>query len=92
MNNYEMAAVFKVAADEQKNAAIEKVKGFITKNGGSVSEVKEIGKRDLAYEIEKTKEGFYCYIQFTADAQAIKPIDAICRIEESLLRYIIIKK
>lgn len=93
MNNYEFSAVLKVAADEAaQKAALEKVKGFITSNNGTINEVQEVGKRDLAYEISKNKEGYYAYIQFTADPQSIRPIDSICKIEESLLRYMIIKK
>ena len=90
MNNYEIATVFRVTADDaSKDAAIEKVKGFIT---GEITEVKEVGKRELAYEINKCKEGFYCYISFTAEASTIKALDNACRIDEDLLRYIIIKK
>jgi len=93
MNNYEIAAVFKIMNDDaSKNAAIDKVKGFITANKGTVTEVKEVGKRELAYEIKKNKEGYYCYMQFNAEPQAIRNLDNACKIDEELLRYIIIKK
>lgn len=93
MSNYELAVVLKTTADEaSQKDALEKIKGFVTSNNGTINEVKEFGKRELAYEIQKMKEGFYAFIEFTADTQSVKPIDQICKIEESLLRYMIIKK
>lgn len=90
MNNYEIATVFKVTADDaSKDAAIEKVKGYIT---GEITEVKEVGKRELAYEIDKNKEGYYCYISFTAAPSTIKALENACKIDENLLRYLIIRK
>ena len=93
MNNYELAAVLKVAADDAaQQAAVEKIKGFVTANNGNIEDVKEVGKRDLAYEIAKNKEGYYVYLTFTAPSNSIRPIEDICKIEESLLRHMIIKK
>ena len=93
MNNYELAAVLKVAADDAaQSAAVEKIKGFVTSNNGTIEEVKEAGKRDLAYTIAKNKEGYYVYLTFTAPSESIRPIENICKIEESLLRHMIIKK
>lgn len=93
MNNYELAAVLKVASDEaSQKAAVEKVKGFVTSNGGNITEANEVGKKDLAYEIGKEKEGYYVFMTFEAQPASVRPIENICKIEESLLRHMIIKK
>ena len=60
MNKYELTVVLNVKLeDEQRAAAIEKVKGYITRFGGTVTNVDEWGKKRLAYEIQKMKEGYY---------------------------------
>ena len=65
MNKYELAVVLNVKLeDEERAAAIEKVKGYITRFGGTVTNVDEWGKKRLAYEIQKMREGFYYFIQF----------------------------
>ena len=57
MNKYELAVVLNVKLeDEERAAAIEKVKGYITRFGGTVTNVDEWGKKRLAYEIQKMKE------------------------------------
>jgi ribosomal protein S6 len=59
MNKYELAVVVSAKLEEEDRiATIEKVKGYIARFGGTVTEVEEWGKRKLAYEIQKMREGF----------------------------------
>ena len=65
MNKYELAVVLSAKLeDDERAAALEKVKGYITRFGGNVVDVDEWGKKRLAYEIQKSKEGFYYFIHF----------------------------
>ena len=53
MNKYELAVVLSAKLeDEERAAAIEKVNGYITRFGGTVTNVDEWGKKRLAYEIQ----------------------------------------
>ena len=54
MNKYELAVVVNVKLeDEERAAVIEKVKEYIVRFGGTVTDVEEWGKKRLAYEIQK---------------------------------------
>ena len=69
MNKYELAVVVSAKIeDEDRAATIEKVKEYITRFGGTVTEVEEWGKKKLAYEIQKMHEGFYYFVRFESDA------------------------
>ena len=69
MNKYELAVVLSAKLeDDERTAALEKVKGYITRFGGTVTDVDEWGKKKLAYEIQKMKEGFYYFIHFEGDS------------------------
>lgn len=69
MNKYELAVVLNVKLeDEERAAAIEKITNYITRFGGTVTNIDEWGKKRLAYEIQKMKEGFYYFIQFDGDS------------------------
>ena len=58
MNKYELAVVLSVKLeDEERAAAIEKVKGYITRFGGTVTNVDEWGKKRLAYETPEDERG-----------------------------------
>ena len=69
MNKYELALVVNAKIeDEARAAVVEKAKGYIARYNGNVTEVEEWGKKRLAYEIQKMREGYYYFIQFEADA------------------------
>ncbi len=92
MNKYELTVIFKPnLGEEVLKAEFEKVTGLISRFGGTVEKVDEIGKRRLAYEIQKVNDGIYYYITFNSDASAPAEIESRLRINESLLRFLIIR-
>ena len=102
MNKYELTVVLNVKLeDEERAAAIEKVKGYITRFGGTVTNVDEWGKKRLAYEIQKSHEAYYYFIQFESDsvcpneveAHSTVPaeIESRVRIMDNVIRYLCVK-
>ena len=70
MNKYELALVVNAKIEDDARAAVvEKAKDYITRLGGTITNVDEWGKKRLAYEIQKMREGFYYFIQFDANAE-----------------------
>ncbi len=93
MNKYELAVVVSAKIeDEDRAATIEKVKGYITRFGGTVTEVEEWGKKKLAYEIQKMREGFYYFIRFEADAACPAEVERRVRIMENVIRYLCVRQ
>ena len=79
MNKYELTVVVNAKIeDDVRVATVEKVKEYVARYGGTVTNVDEWGKKRLAYEIQKMKEGFYYFIQFEADATAPAEIAKTC--------------
>ena len=65
MNKYELALIVSAKIeDDERAATVEKAKEIITRFGGTVTEVEDSGKKRLAYEIQKMREGFYYFVQF----------------------------
>ena len=92
MNKYELAVVLSAKLeDEERAAAMEKVTGYITRFGGTVTDIDEWGKKRLAYEIQKMKEGYYYFIQFDADAACPAELEKRVRIMDNVLRYLIVR-
>ena len=88
MNKYELTVVVNAKIeDDVRVATVEKVKEYVARYGGTVTNVDEWGKKRLAYEIQKMKEGFYYFIQFEADATAPAEIERHVRIMENFIRY-----
>lgn len=92
MNKYELALVLSAKLEEEERAAaLEKAKSYITRFGGTITNVDEWGKRRLAYEIQKMREGFYYFIQFEADSTCPIEVERRVRIMENVIRFLCVR-
>jgi small subunit ribosomal protein S6 len=63
MRNYELGLVIRTEVNEEAlNEFLEKIKGWITQAGGSLTKTDLWGKRQLAYPIKKQREGLYVFL------------------------------
>ena len=93
MNKYELALIVNAKIEDDARAAtVEKAKVYITRFGGTVTEVEDWGKKRLAYEIQKMREGFYYFIQFESEADAPAQIEQRVRIMDNVLRFLCVRK
>ena len=93
MNKYELALVVNAKVeDEVRNATVEKAKEYIARFGGTVTNVDEWGKKRLAYEIQKMREGYYYFIQFDAEADCPGQVENRVRIMDNVLRFLCVRQ
>lgn len=92
MNKYELAVVVSAKLeDDERAATIERVKEYITRFGGTVTNVDECGKKRLAYEIQKMREAFYYFIKFESDSNCPNEVENSVRIMENVIRFLCVK-
>ncbi|GHV05035.1 hypothetical protein AGMMS50229_07470 [Campylobacterota bacterium] len=77
--------------DEEVKAKIDFFSEVITKGGGEIAAIEQLGTRALAYKINKFERGNYVVIYFTADGVVNKELERIYGITEDILRFIVIK-
>jgi small subunit ribosomal protein S6 len=93
MNQYELALVVNAKIeDEARLTTLEAAKELIARFGGNVTNVDDWGRKRLAYEIQKMKEGYYYFIQFEADSKVPGEIEQRVRIMDNVIRYLCIRK
>ena len=93
MNKYESLYIITPELDEEATkACVAKFSGIVTANGGTVTEVNEWGKRRLAYAIDYKTEGYYVLMNFEADPEFPRELERNFKIDESILRYMVIRK
>ena len=93
MTKYELAVVVSAKLEDDERAkVIDKVKALVERFGGQITNIDEWGKKRLAYEIQKMKEGFYYFIQFEAETSAPAEIESRIRIMDGVIRYLCVKQ
>ena len=91
MNSYEtLFVVNPELSEEATKAVIDKFTGVIGENG-TVTEVKEWGKRRLAYPINYINEGYYVLVDFEAESALPAELERRFRIDENILRSIVVR-
>ncbi len=86
--------LFIVRPDLEENAIKDVFKKFETvlvDNGAKVLSSKEMGQKELAYEIKKHKSGYYFLINVESEIEAINEFDRLALISEEIIRHMIIK-
>ena len=93
MSKYELTFVVNAKIeDDERAAVVDKCKALIERFGGTITNFDEWGKRRLAYEIQKMKEGFYYVVQFDAPTSAPAEIESRIRIMDNVMRYLVVKR
>jgi len=90
MRRYEVVFIAHPDLDENAlNETTEKVKGWITAQGGEVVKVDPWGKRRMAYAIRKRREGYYVLLEANMPPQAIAELERNMRLHEPIMRYLV---
>lgn len=93
MRKYEIMFIVRptIGEDELKTV-VKSFSDILTSNGATITESKDMGQKELAYEIKKFKSGYYYLINLEAkDDKAIKEFDRLASISNDIVRHLITK-
>jgi small subunit ribosomal protein S6 len=89
---YELVYVLKPDATEQEVAEMQQqVEAIITRLGGTLDKTDVWGRRKLAYEIGRHKDGFYVLHVITGSGELMKEIDRRLKVTEGILRHLVVR-
>ncbi|MDA0266698.1 MAG: 30S ribosomal protein S6 [Cyanobacteria bacterium] len=78
--------------EEIVDEAIGQYQNIIQEQGAEILETQHRGKRRLAYDIQKHREGIYIQMNYTGPGKAVAPLERAMRLSENVLRYLTIKQ
>jgi small subunit ribosomal protein S6 len=93
MNKYELIFIVKPDLEENQIKAVnDSIKTLLESKKATIVETKEWGQKELAYEINKYKTGYYFYYLVEEDgSDAVKEFDRVALINENIIRHIVVK-
>jgi len=91
MRKYEVMYIIRPDVEQEAvQATVEKFQGII-QNGGEITKHEVLGKRRLAYEINKVRDGIYVLVNFTAAPDVVAELERFLKISDEVIRYLITK-
>ncbi len=92
MTKYEIMYIIRPTVEEaQRKTIIETLHNIFPAHASNVVKVKEWGTRELAYEIDHHTKGYYVVVDVEATEEARAEFDRVIRLNEDVIRYLIIK-
>ncbi len=93
MNKYEILYIIHPdLTEEAMTEEAEKYKAMIEADGGEVSNLEKWGKRKLAYEVKKQREGYYVLMNVVAKPETVNNLDRVFKISETVIRQLILRE
>jgi len=93
MRKYEIMYIIRPTLElEQKKALVEEMNQLLISRGTESIKTNEWGTRELAYEIDDQKKGYYVVLEAMMTIEAVNEFDRIARIKENILRHIIVSR
>ncbi len=89
MKKYEVMYIIKPSVEEEaRKALIEDINSLFVKFNSTVENVNEWGLKDLAYEIDGNRKGYYVLLNVNATSEAVLEFNRVANIKEAIIRYI----
>lgn len=93
MNKYELIFIVKPDLEEGAIKAVnDSIKETLESKKAKIEKAEEWGQKELAYEINKYKSGYYFYyLVEEKGSKAVKEFDRVALINENIIRHIVVK-
>ncbi|UHA75381.1 30S ribosomal protein S6 [Paenibacillus sp. 481] len=89
MRKYELMYIIRPDIEQEAvQTTVEKFQGVIS-NGGEITKHDVMGKRRLAYEIKKFRDGVYVLVNFTAEPAVVAEVERQLKISDDIIRYLV---
>ncbi len=91
MKKYEVGFILRPNIDEETtNNTITQLKEIYKSYNCNIVDEENVGLRELAYEINHFRNGYYFYFVVEANHEANQEFERICRINDNVIRFLVI--
>ena len=91
MNKYESVIIINPSVDEEGIKSLVQKFTDLINTDGKLEKADELGRKKLAYEIQKNTEGFYVVYYFEANPSLISELERIYRITDEIIKFMTVK-
>ena len=92
MRTYELVFIAQPDLEEEGvNALMERVQQVMVENGGEIQKAEHMGRRRLAYPIDKRTEGHYVLIHASLDGAAMTELERSLKLSEDVIRHLLVR-
>lgn len=92
MRNYEIIFIVRPdVADEEVDKLIAQMEGVATGAGGKIEKVDKLGRRRLAYRVERQREGFYVLFKLQGGGDMVKEFERRLKVTDTVIKFLTVR-
>ena len=91
MRHYEVVLLVHPDQSDQLSDMLKRYQDLVTKNGGNVHRVEDIGRLQLAYTIKDMHKAHYVLMNLECDSQTLSEIESSFEFNDSIMRHLVVK-
>ena len=91
MRHYEVVLLVHPDQSDQLSDMLKRYQGLVTKNGGNVHRVEDIGRLQLAYTIKDMHKAHYVLMNLECDSQTLAEIETSFEFNDSIMRHLVVR-
>jgi small subunit ribosomal protein S6 len=92
MRKYELIFITRPdMPEEELGKLVTQMEGVVTGQGGKIEKVEKMGKRRLAYRVERQKEGIYVLFVIEGSGETVKEFERRLKVNDSVIKYLSVR-
>jgi len=92
MAKYEMMFITRTdVPEEQLDKLIAQMEGVISGMDGKVEKVEKMGRRRLAYRVQKQREGYYVLFVFDGNGDTVREFERRLKVSDAVIKYMAVR-
>lgn len=93
MRPYEIAVIYDVSLEESAIREVtDRAIDLVRARGGTTGRVERWGRRSFAYELKHQSEGYYVFIEVTAEPEVLAEVDRLLALSDAVLRHRVVRQ
>ena len=77
--------------DEELDRIISQVEGVVTSTGGTVQKAEKWGRRRLAYDVKKCREGHYLLFTIESDPGTVREFERRLKVSDQVVKFLTVR-
>lgn len=92
MHRYEVMFIIRPdVQDEEIEKLVSQMEGYVTAAGGKIEKTEKMGRRKMAYRIQRQRDGFYVLLVFSGEPGSVIELERRLRVTDTVLKFLTIR-
>jgi small subunit ribosomal protein S6 len=92
MHKYEVMFIIRPdTAEEEAEKLIAQMEGFVVTGGGKMEKIEKVGRRKLAYRIQRQREGLYVLFVFEGASNTVMELERRMKVTDSVMKFLTVR-